>query len=378
MSMHTDITEYISDDIKYTATRTSTASDSDSDYQPGNHIYFHRELSQWCDSVKVYKKNIKCGITPTFAAILFAVFSFLSIVPMMVQNFPTAGLLIFITLPVFVFTAVFAAFKITGEKQIFTVQKNLNTVVGIRDCKNEAEKRIVFVCSSEGADDEKPFPVSNSAMYLCIGISLLTVLFNFLCILSQVMGSESYPSDFVFFMPISIIVYGLLLFIWSRKRRDKHTGVASCFCVNKAVKFLSENGIRFDDTQVYCIIGENGKYGMKAASKLLREQFPFKGETVLIAVDIDAPSSLHISTPATAASQWKRTITDACASSGQMHESIQTDVFGYFSRIKNKTALVTLSNFSKASAETDIPQKLAGSISFLIDSALIYGKYENS
>ncbi len=376
MSVSPEITDFVLKGIKHTENKAEN-SGSGTNCGPEIYKYFSRELSQWCDSVNCYEKNIVCSISSAGAMVLFMIFSFLSLVPSVTITSPKIGAALALLFPVFILLALAVVYRIDGLKRLFTVTENLHTVVGIRDCKNEAKKRIVLVSSSGGQKEKKHSSVSDKIFTLCLGVSVFGAI---LSLASVIIGAISEFGKFyltvVSFLPAFIIFYTVSLIMWSKREKTEKLGTASCFCLDGVLRGLSEKGIRFDDTQVYCVIGEGGKPGMAAATKVLREKFPFEGETVLIAADIDAPFALSVITAPVTEQKWQKIINSSSEGLKKSQDPSAAGIINFFSNIKNKSAIITSPTFSQSDFKPDEKQRLEATMEFIRKATLTYGGYE--
>ncbi len=377
MSVSPEIADYVLKGIKHTENKAEN-SGSGKNRGPEIYKYFSRELSQWCDSVKCCEKNIICSISSAGAVMLFMIFSFLSLVPCVTRTSPKMGAALALLFPVFVLLALGAVYRISGLKRLLTLTENLHTVVGIRDCKNEAEKRLILVCSSGGEKEKKHSSLSDKIFVLCLGVSSFGAAFSLITVIVGAIGGfGSFYLGTVPFLPLFIIFYTVSLIMWSKREKAEKLGTASCFCLDGVLRSLSEEGIRFDDTQVYCVIGEGGKPGLDAASKVLREKFPFKGETALIAADIDAPFAPFAATAPIPEQKWQQTVNSACENLQKAQDpSAAAGILKFFSNIKNKSAIIASPAFSQNTFKGEEKQRLETAMEFIRKAALSYGGYE--
>lgn len=377
MSVSPEIMDFVLKGIKHTENKTEN-SGSGKNRGPEIYRYFSRELSQWCDSVNCLEKNIVCSISSAGAMVLFMIFSFLSLVPAVTRSSPKTGAALALLFPVFVLIALAAVYRMNGLKRLFTVTENLHTVVGIRDCLNEAEKRIVLVASSGGQKEKKHSSLSDKFFALCLGISAFGAVFSLITVIvGAITGFGNFYLTTVLFLPIFIIFYTVSLIMWSKREKAEKVGTASCFCLEGVLRGLSEKGIRCENTQIYCVIGEGGKPGMDAAAKVLREKFPFSGETVLIAADIDAPFAPSVITPPITEQKWQQTINTASENLQKPQDpSAASGILKFFSNIKNKSAIIASPVFSQNTFTGEEKERLESAMEFIRKAVLTYGGYK--
>lgn len=376
MSVSPEITDFVLKGIKHTENKAEN-SGSGANRGPEIYKYFSRELSQWCDSVNCYEKNIVCSISSAGAMVLFMIFSFLSLVPSVTITSPKIGAALALLFPVFILLALAVVYRIDGLKRLFTVTENLHTVVGIRDCKNEAKKRIILVSSSGGQKEKKHSSVSDKIFTLCLGVSVFGAILSLASvIIGAISGFGSFYLTVVSFLPVFIIFYTVSLIMWSKREKTEKLGTASCFCLDGVLRGLSQEGIRFDDTQVYCVIGEGGKPGIAAATKVLREKFPFKGETALIAADIDAPFALSVITAPVTEQKWQQIISSSSEGLKKSQDPSAAGITKFFSNIKNKSAIITSPTLSQNELKNDVKQRIECTMEFIRKATLTYGGYK--
>ena len=378
MSISPQITDFVLKGIKHTENKTEN-SGSGKSRGPEFYKYFSRELSQWCDSVGHHEKDIICSISQAGSVIVFMIFSFLSLVPFITRGSQKIGAALALLFPIFILLALAAVYRGDGLKGLFTVTESLHTVVGIRDCKNEAKKRLILVCSSGGEKEKKQSSMSDRIFVTCLAVSAFGAVFS---LITVIIGAAEGFGDFSFraapFLPLFIIFYTVSLIMWNKRERAEKSGTSSCFCLDGVLRSLAEEGIRFDDTQVYCVISEGGKPGMAAAAKTLREEFPFGGDTALIAADIDAPFPVSAVSAPGSEQKWQQVINDSCAGLKKSSDPSSAGILKFFSGFKNKSALIASPAFSQAAFGKEEKERLESVMEFMRKAALIYGGYEES
>lgn len=379
MSISREITDFVLKGIKHTENKAEN-SGSGKGREPEFYKYFSRELSQWCDSVGYYEKNILCSISQAGSVIVFMIFSFLSLVPSVTRNSPAIGAALALLFPVFVLLALWAVYRSKGFRKLLTVTENLHTVVGVRQCREEAKRRIILVCSSGGEKEKKRSSLSDKFFVLCLAVSSFGAVFSLITIIIGIAGKfGSYYFSVIPFLPLFIIFYTVSLIMWNSREKAEKGGTSSCFCLDGIMRSLAEEGIRFDDTQIYCVISEGGKPGMAAASKTLREEFPFAGDTALIAADIDAPFPLSAVSAPGSEQKWQQVINDSCAGLKKSSDpSSASGILKFFSNIKNKSAIIASPVFSQNTFTGEEKERLESAMEFIRKAVLTYGGYEES
>ena len=116
---------------------------------------------------------------------------------------------------------------------------------------------------------------------------------------------------------------------------------------------------------------------MNAATKVLREKFPFSGETVLIAADIDAPFAPSVISPPITEQKWQQTINAASENLQKPQDpSAASGILKFFSNIKNKSAIIASPVFSQNTFTGEEKERLESAMEFIRKAILTYGEYK--
>ena len=116
---------------------------------------------------------------------------------------------------------------------------------------------------------------------------------------------------------------------------------------------------------------------MDAAAKVLREKFPFSGETVLIAADIDAPFAPSVITPPITEQKWQQTINTSSENLQKPQDlSAASGILKFFSNIKNKSAIIASPVFSQNTFKGEEKERLESAMELIRKTVLTYGGYK--
>ena len=162
----------------------------------------------------------------------------------------------------------------------------------IRKAKNTPKRRIIL-CGHVDAAFEMPVLKYMPAVmiYICIGSALLFWIFNFLfCNLAL---ADFLPDSVLeIFAVIEIIIsvlYAPLLFLvdWNTVVDGANDNLTGCFLSMSILKEMADNGQRFDDTEICCLITDGEEAGLRGAHAFASENVEdlMKLNTMVIAVD---------------------------------------------------------------------------------------------
>lgn len=347
MSVSREIKDYVLKGVKLTENRLKS-SGSGENREPEIYRYFAGELAQWTDSVKIFSKNTFCGVSPAGGFWLFMFFSFWSLIPLITKNTPYLGAATALILPFAVIIAAEMVYKRKGVEKLFAEFKDIHTVAAVRQCRKQAQKRIIFIAPWGNEKDRKRTTFSDYVFTLFAFLSFAGAAFSLIVIFTASFGTV-YP-PVIYLLPLLIIFNTLTFTMWKKRISSERNGAESCFAVLGAVRELSEKGKRSDSTDIYCILCENGEDGIKSAAKVLKTNYPFEGETKIIVLDVD--SSL-------------------------MPKLIQSDkgtltvnrMLKPFGKVKSKGAIISAPDFGGKSEFTEREEKLEA-VMWLIKEAI--------
>ena len=162
----------------------------------------------------------------------------------------------------------------------------------VRKAKNEPKRRIIL-CGHVDAAYEMPVLKYLPALliYICIGAGILFWIVNFLfCNLAL---ADFLPAAVLkVFAVIEIVLsvlYAPLLFLvdWHTIVDGANDNLTGCFLSMSILKEMADNDIRFEDTEICCLITDGEEAGLRGAHAFASENVEelMKLNTMVIAVD---------------------------------------------------------------------------------------------
>ena len=165
----------------------------------------------------------------------------------------------------------------------------------VRKAKNTAKRRIIF-CGHADAAYEMPvlkhFPTI--LIYICIGSAFLYWFLNFIfCNLA--LANFLSPKVLHIFAGIEIvnaILFSPLLFFvdWNTIVDGANDNLTGCFLGMSILKEMADKDIRYEDTDVCCLITDGEESGLRGARAFANE---FVEEMLSINTVVIAPDTIH-------------------------------------------------------------------------------------
>ena len=162
----------------------------------------------------------------------------------------------------------------------------------VRKAKNTPKRRIIL-CGHVDAAFEMPvlkyFPAV--LIYICIGSGVLFWIANFLfCNLALAdFLPEPVLSVFAIIEIVLSVLYSPLLFLvdWRTIVDGANDNLTGCFLSMSILKDMADNGQRFDDTEICCLITDGEEAGLRGVHAFASENVEelMKLNTLVIAVD---------------------------------------------------------------------------------------------
>lgn len=262
--------------------------------------YMSEELKTCCDDVKIdsYSVHPKAflGWIPlsvvlmSISSVLFFVAQFFGIVPLFYVPVAFAAVCIFFIITEFLF------YGETLDK--FLPKKTSYNTYGIRKASGETKRRIIFAGHADSAMEWRfTYYANGKLLYPVVGGALIGVVFCTVCsIIVAVKGSTD--PDFVASQTVDILSYIMLGFIvffigasffYDKKRivEGANDDLTGCFSSIAVLKFMQDNDIRFENTEVVALCTGSEEVGLRGAKDFCKKHGKdFSDvETVFVALD---------------------------------------------------------------------------------------------
>ena len=165
----------------------------------------------------------------------------------------------------------------------------------VRKAKKEAKRRIIF-CGHADAAYEMPvlkhFPTV--LIYTCIGSAFLYWFINFIfCNLALAdFLSSKVLHIFAIVEIINAIMFSPLLFFvdWNTIVDGANDNLTGCYLAMSIIKEMADNDLRYEDTDVCCLITDGEESGLRGARAFANE---FVEEMLSINTVVIAPDTIH-------------------------------------------------------------------------------------
>ncbi len=262
--------------------------------------FMAEELKTCCDDVKIdsYTVHPKAflGWIPltvvlmTISSILFFVGQYFEIVPLFYVSVALSAICFFFIITEFLF------YKETLDP--FLPKKTSHNAYGVRKASGETKRRIIF-CGHADSSMEWRFTYYGGPKLVIpmIGGSVVGLIVTFVCDIVVIVKCAIDPS-FVSSGAVNIISYVLLgfivLFLGASFFYDKNRivegandNLTGCFASIAVLKFLQDNDIRFENTEVMALCSGSEEIGLRGAKDFSEKHGKELSdvETVFIALD---------------------------------------------------------------------------------------------
>ena len=262
--------------------------------------YFAEELRTCCDDVKVdsYTVHPKAflgwipmsGILMIFASLIFFAAQFFAITPLFFVPAVLAAVCIFFGVTEFVF------YNETLDP--FTPKKTSYNTYGVRKASGETKRRIIFGGHADSSMEWRYSYYGGPKLLIpVLGGSILGLVYVTVASVFVIVKTFINP-EFVNTLTVDILSYIMLgfiiLFILITFMYDKNRVVeganddlSGCFTSLAVLKFMQDNDIRFENTEVVAICTGSEETGLRGAKDFINKHGKeFSDvETVFIAVD---------------------------------------------------------------------------------------------
>lgn len=262
--------------------------------------YFSEELKTCCDDVKIdsYTVHPKAflGWIPMSAvlmivsSIVFFAAQFFGIVPLFYVPAVVAAICIFFAVTEFVFY---------GETlDPFTPKKTSYNTYGVRKASGETKRRIIFGGHADSSMEWRYSYYGGPKLLITVlGGAVLGLIYVFAASLFVSIKTAINPEfvnsltvDILSYIMLGFIVFFILVsFMYDKKRvvEGANDDLTGCFTSIAVLKFMQDNDIRFENTEVMVICTGSEEVGLRGAKDFVKkhaEEFS-DVETVFVALD---------------------------------------------------------------------------------------------
>ena len=262
--------------------------------------FMSEELRTCCDDVKVDSFSVHpkaflgwipmSGILMIVAAALFFAAQFFGIIPLFYAVVALAVFCIFFAVTEFVF------YNETLDP--FTPKKESYNTYGIRKASGETKRRIIF---SGHADSSMEWRFSYlggpKLLILTLGGGVAGLVYTagasiFMAVKTAAdpAFAESMTADILSYIMLGFIVFYIpVIFMYDKKRvvEGANDDLTGCFTSIAVLKFMQDNDIRFENTEVVALCTGSEEVGLRGAKDFVKKHAKeFSDvETVFIALD---------------------------------------------------------------------------------------------
>ncbi|NMP38348.1 MAG: Zn-dependent exopeptidase M28 [Clostridiales bacterium] len=290
--------KYMSDGIRHVCDsiepRTS-GSQGETDAQK----YFSDELGGFADEVKTEEFTVHpraksgsavlIGLLMTFSALIFILNKWTSgkadiIYPAAATLFAFAALLIYVYEQLFRRQFIDFLFKKAVSRNVFAV----------RNSSGETSRRIVICAHADAAEENRWYAAENRAAEFASRVlapagSVISVLICFAYTFTDAKSVSGIWLAGAILMLCFLPCYAALMFSGSRKKVSDgaNDDLSGCFTAIALMKLLAERELRFEHTQVCCLITGSNEAGLRGAAAFAKKHSAEmkKIETVFISAE---------------------------------------------------------------------------------------------
>ncbi|MBQ2842083.1 MAG: M20/M25/M40 family metallo-hydrolase [Clostridia bacterium] len=262
--------------------------------------FMAEELKTCCDEVKTDSFTVHpkafLGWIPmtvvlmTISSVLFFLGQFFAIVPLFYVSVALAAVCFFFIITEFLF------YKETLDP--FLPKKTSYNAYGIRKASGETKRRIIFAGHADSSMEWRFTYYGGPKLLIpVIGGALFGVLFCTVCSIIAIVMSfvnpefvNSFAMDVLSYIALGFIVLFLAaLFFYDKKRivEGANDDLTGCFSSIGILKFLQDNDIRFENTEVVALCTGSEEIGLRGAKDFCEKHGKEFGdvETVFVAID---------------------------------------------------------------------------------------------
>ena len=262
--------------------------------------YMAEELKTCCDDVKIDSFSVHpkafLGWIPlsvvlmTVSSVLFFIAQQFEIAQLFFVPVVLAAVCIFFVITEFLF------YRETLDK--FLPKKTSYNTYGVRKASGETKRRIIFSGHADSAMEWRfTYYAKGKLLYPVVGGALIGVLFCTVCSIFAVVKSFTDP-EFVSSQAVDVLSYIMLGFIvfflgasffYDKKRvvEGANDDLSGCFTSIAVLKFMQDNDIRFENTEVVALCTGSEEVGLRGSKDFCKKHGKeFSDvETVFVALD---------------------------------------------------------------------------------------------
>ncbi len=234
--------------------------------------YMAKELKTCCDEVMVEPFEVHpwaflgwvplcvvCMLT-TFACFFVANFLGIWTLPLNI-----VGLVLTVVALFFIVTE-FLFYMETLDK--FAPKKTSHNAIGIRKASGEAKRRIILSGHADSSMEWRfTYYGGPKLLVPMIAGALVAIAVSIVAIILAFAMGEDLPR----WIPIVLVCFSPVLlgnlFFYDKKRivEGANDNLTGCFCSIAVLKYLQDNNIRFEDTEVWCVCTGSEEAGLRGA-----------------------------------------------------------------------------------------------------------------
>ncbi len=262
--------------------------------------FMSEELKTCCDDVKVDSFSVHpkaflgwipmSGTLMIIATALFFVAQFFEIALLFFATVAISAICLFFGITEFVF------YMETLDK--FTPKKTSYNTYGIRKASGETKRRIIFAGHADSSMEWRFSYIGGpKLLILSLGGALLGLVYSFAASVFAVVKTFMNP-EFISSLTIDILSYIMLFFIiffisaifmYDKKRvvEGANDDLTGCFTSIAVLKFMQDNDIRLENTEVVALCTGSEETGLRGAKDFIKKHSDeFSDvETIFIALD---------------------------------------------------------------------------------------------
>lgn len=262
--------------------------------------YMAEELKTCCDDVKIDSFSVHpkafLGWIPlsvvlmTVSSVLFFVAQQFEIAPLFYVPIVFAAICIFFIITEFLF------YKETLD--VFLPKKTSYNTYGIRKASGETKRRIIFSGHADSAMEWRfTYYANGKLLYPVVGGALIGVVFCTVCSIIVAVKSITDP-EFVSSQTVDILSYIMLGFIvffigasffYDKKRivEGANDDLTGCFSSIAVLKFMQDNDIRLENTEVVALCTGSEEVGLRGAKVFCKKHGKEFSDVETVFVSLD-------------------------------------------------------------------------------------------
>lgn len=262
--------------------------------------YMAEELKTCCDDVKIDSFSVHPKAFLGWIPLAVVLMSISSVLFFVAQQFEITPLfyvpVAFAAISIFFIITEFLFYRETLDK--FLPKKTSYNTYGVRKASGETKRRIIFSGHADSAMEWRfTYYAKGKLLYPVVGGALIGVVFCAVCSVIAVVKSFTDP-EFVASQAVDILSYIMLGFIvffigasffYDKKRivEGANDDLTGCFTSIAVLKFMQDNDIRLENTEVVALCTGSEEVGLRGAKDFCKKHGKeFSDvETVFVALD---------------------------------------------------------------------------------------------